>query len=303
MGGTATGGMPATSHQSSDVSYFSDLPCAANVRICMLAGAMAAMFSWLGEPSSRIRSTTQWPRDTRIGTAHPLIAALFAARAMSSTTVSRGIRSRQSVASEVLVDEHLNARGAFVDIQLPSALRSMPHGLVEVDGRRVPRVARPDRLWTASPRRTARRPPGSAGQRGAVRAAGPRPRSSSWGNRPAVGRSRRRRDQSGSRAFPDGARAASAPERCPTFAWGHRNKRSLGVDRNPKVGTYLLRLVAASDVVFSSKPGPWTPLRLRFDELQAVNPAIVADDSSALSRTGPASRRMGYGPLVRAAPA
>jgi crotonobetainyl-CoA:carnitine CoA-transferase CaiB-like acyl-CoA transferase len=64
-----------------------------------------------------------------------------------------------------------------------------------------------------------------------------------------------------------------------------------------------LRLVAASDVVFSSKPGPWTPLRLRFDELQAVNPAIVADDSSALSRTGPASRRMGYGPLVRAAPA
>ena len=62
-----------------------------------------------------------------------------------------------------------------------------------------------------------------------------------------------------------------------------------------------MRLVAASDVVFSNfKPGTMDSLGLGFDELQAVNPAIVAVDSSALGRTGPASRRMGYGPLVRA---
>ena len=62
-----------------------------------------------------------------------------------------------------------------------------------------------------------------------------------------------------------------------------------------------MRLVAASDVVFSNfKPGTMDSLALGFDELQAVNPAIVAVDSSALGRTGPASRRMGYGPHVRA---
>ena len=106
-----------------------------------------------------------------------------------------------------------------------------------------------------------------------------------------------------SRAFPDGSRAASPlGTLSPTFAWGHRNKRSLGIDlRNPKGRQIFLDLVAVSDIVLSNfKPGTMESLGLGFDELSAVNPEIVTIDSSALGSTGPASRRMGYGPLVRA---
>lgn len=48
------------------------------------------------------------------------------------------------------------------------------------------------------------------------------------------------------------------------------------------------------------KPGTLESLGLGYADLAAVNPGIIMADSSAFGPTGPWSRRMGYGPLVRA---
>ena len=48
------------------------------------------------------------------------------------------------------------------------------------------------------------------------------------------------------------------------------------------------------------RPGTLESLGLGYAELREVNPAIVMVDSSAMGSTGPESRSMGYGPLVRA---
>ena len=105
------------------------------------------------------------------------------------------------------------------------------------------------------------------------------------------------------REFPDGSRQTAADEAItPGFAVGHRNKRSLGLDLRRERGRELfLRLAADADVVLSNfKPGTMESLGLGYDAVAAVNPAIVMADSSAFGPTGPWSRRMGYGPLVRA---
>ena len=87
-----------------------------------------------------------------------------------------------------------------------------------------------------------------------------------------------------------------------SFALGNRNKRSLGLNLRSDTGKELFgRLVANSDVVLTNfKPGTLESLGLGYDTLSAINPRIILVESSALGRTGPWSRRMGYGPLVRA---
>jgi crotonobetainyl-CoA:carnitine CoA-transferase CaiB-like acyl-CoA transferase len=61
------------------------------------------------------------------------------------------------------------------------------------------------------------------------------------------------------------------------------------------------RLVGQSDVVLSNfKPGTMESLGLDYEALRRINPAVIVVESSALGSTGPWSRRMGYGPLVRA---
>jgi crotonobetainyl-CoA:carnitine CoA-transferase CaiB-like acyl-CoA transferase len=60
--------------------------------------------------------------------------------------------------------------------------------------------------------------------------------------------------------------------------------------------------VAESDVVLTNfKPGVMANLGLDFDSLKSANPGIVVVDSSAFGPTGPWAKRLGYGPLVRAA--
>ena len=105
------------------------------------------------------------------------------------------------------------------------------------------------------------------------------------------------------RAFLDGARQMDAPGKVSySFALGNRNKRSLGVNLRSEAGRELFgRLVACSDVVLTNfKPGTLESLGLGYDKLSAINPRIILVESSALGRTGSWSKRMGYGPLVRA---
>src|SRR5262249_18720109 len=105
-------------------------------------------------------------------------------------------------------------------------------------------------------------------------------------------------------AFPDGLRQSRRGSgTSASFAWGQRNKRSLGVDLRHPDGAKLFRdLAAEADVVLANfKPGTLESLGLSAAELTAPNARLVVSESSAFGSTGPWSRRMGYGPLVRAA--
>nr|MDT0524366.1 CoA transferase [Streptomyces sp. DSM 41633] len=103
-------------------------------------------------------------------------------------------------------------------------------------------------------------------------------------------------------AFPDGLRG-NLTSMSPTYAAGHRNKRSIGIDlRTPRGRELAHRLVAMSDVVLTNfKPGVAEALGMDYQTLRELNPGIVVADSSAFGPTGPWAKRMGYGPLVRAA--
>src|SRR5690606_33311949 len=81
------------------------------------------------------------------------------------------------------------------------------------------------------------------------------------------------------------------------------NKRSLGLDlRSPEGLEVFLDLVRHSDVVLTNfKPGTLKSLGIDHDTLKQINPRIVVVESAAFSSRGPWARRLGYGPLVRAA--
>lgn len=106
-----------------------------------------------------------------------------------------------------------------------------------------------------------------------------------------------------STAFPDGLRQSATGNFSPSFARGHRNKRSLGLDlRDPRGKALFLELAAKSDVILSNfKPGTMDALGFSRAALHAVNPRLVIVESSAFGKGGEAARRLGYGPLVRAA--
>lgn len=107
-----------------------------------------------------------------------------------------------------------------------------------------------------------------------------------------------------STSHPDGCRQMlPGVQMTKSFAWGHRNKRSLGLDLTTEDGKDLLRqLIAEADVVLTNfKPGTLDRLGFGHDAIRAINPGVVLSESSAYGATGPWSTKMGYGPLVRAA--
>jgi crotonobetainyl-CoA:carnitine CoA-transferase CaiB-like acyl-CoA transferase len=106
-----------------------------------------------------------------------------------------------------------------------------------------------------------------------------------------------------SRSFPDGNRQSYLDfGMSVSFAAGHRNKRSIGLDlRSERGREVFLNLVTKADVVCSNfKPGTMDKLGLGQDTLRKANPRVILSESSAFGSTGPWSDRMGYGPLVRA---
>jgi crotonobetainyl-CoA:carnitine CoA-transferase CaiB-like acyl-CoA transferase len=103
------------------------------------------------------------------------------------------------------------------------------------------------------------------------------------------------------RSFPDAARVGYGGKMSHSFVAGSRNKRSFGVNlRTPEGVAVLERLVAGADVVLENfKPGTLEKLGLGYESLRAVNPNIVMLSTNALGSTGPWSRWLGYGPIVR----
>lgn len=103
--------------------------------------------------------------------------------------------------------------------------------------------------------------------------------------------------------FPDGLRQSRRGSAlAASVAWGHRNKRSLGLDLRSSAGLEVFRrLAAGADVVLANfKPGTLASMGLSYDVLAELNPRLVVSESSAFGSTGPWRARLGYGPLVRA---
>lgn len=80
------------------------------------------------------------------------------------------------------------------------------------------------------------------------------------------------------------------------FETFNRNKRSLGLDiATPEGRAVLEDLVRVSDVVHSNLRGDVpAKLRIRYDDLKHLNPAIVCSSLSGFGMTGPRSAEPGY---------
>jgi crotonobetainyl-CoA:carnitine CoA-transferase CaiB-like acyl-CoA transferase len=297
------------------------IPCRdGHVRLCVLSPRQwQAMFAWLGKPAAfaddsfnalhvRFASTTLVPA----------IAAFFADRTRADLEAEGqhyGVPTAALLSlDEALETAQITARQALRSMDIAPGVRArVPDGVIEIDGERM----------------GVRGPAPAAGEHQAMLdgmlardmcSASP---AAPQGGRPLAGlrvldlgvivvgaeQGRLLADQGAdvikveSTAFPDGSRQSrDGGPMAPTFAAGHFNKRSLGINlRDPEGLALLRRLAADSDIILSNfKPGTLVSLGLDAASLRALNPRLILVDSSAFGPTGPWRARLGYGPLVRA---
>ncbi|MGP4058188.1 CoA transferase [Mycobacterium sp. 4D054] len=209
--------------------------------------------------------------------------------------------------SEALDAEHFTTRGFFHDAELaPGVVAPIPAGVSEIDGHRasalnVPATAAP--RPSEAPLLAARDRQGQGLPLGGVRVLDlgvivvGADTARLFGD---LGADVVKIEHS---AHMDGLRIGRPTAMTQPFAAGHRNKRSIGIDLRLEEGRELAhRLVTQSDVVLTNyKPGVAEALGMDYATLRRINPNIVVVDSSAFGPTGPWAKRLGYGPLVRAA--
>jgi crotonobetainyl-CoA:carnitine CoA-transferase CaiB-like acyl-CoA transferase len=287
------------------------------VRICVLAPRQwRGLRAWLGEPADfqdPIFDTIA-ARTKAFGQLGALIADFFAGQTMAQL-VADGQAHGVPIAAvltpaDALQSEHLTEVGALTDTELAPGVRArVPVGYWVVDGEHAgyrtpaPAIGSSDVDW----RTTSFAPP-------ATRAVGARPlegiRVIDLGVIVAGGELSRLFGDLGaevikveSSAYPDGLRQKRDNQAISeSFARAHRNNLGLGLElRSPAGAELFARLVAASDAVFANfKPGTLPALGFSYERLRELNPHLVLAESSAFGDTGPWSRHMGYGPLVRA---
>ncbi|MGI4801634.1 MAG: CaiB/BaiF CoA transferase family protein [Janthinobacterium lividum] len=322
IAGSATAGVPASRlprGRPEARHQYPIIPCKdGHVRICVLAARQwQGMFEWMGRPEEFADPAyrliqTRFASKTLI----PAIASLFADKTRASLE-EEGQRHGVPTAAvldqrEALNTDQIQTRQAFVPVEIaPGITAPFPDGVIELDGRRA----------------GMRGPAPSVGQHQDATFAPTDPPAASLSSDPdgrpldglgvldfgviVVGAEQGRllADQGAdvikveTAAFPDGSRQdRSGGIMSPTFAAGHRNKTSLGLNlRDPAGKALLLRLVERTDVILSNfKAGTLASLGLDHPTLSAVTPSIIVVDSSAFGPSGPWSRRLGYGPLVRA---
>jgi crotonobetainyl-CoA:carnitine CoA-transferase CaiB-like acyl-CoA transferase len=305
-------------------NYYPIYSCAdGHVRICLLATRQwRAMFDWLGEPAEFADPRydaipARFEASDRI---NPLIAALCADRSRDELVAegtARGIPIAGVLAvDEVLASEHFAATGTLVEADIADDLRAtVPSGYAFVDGARAglvrpaPRPGEHNHLLTTA---RSRRPDHDLGLPALPSGAAPLTglRMLDLGVIVFGAELGRLFADHGAdvikvenSAFPDGLRQTrKGGGMNASFAWGHRNKRGLGLDLRDPEGARLFReLVADADVVSANfKPGTLEALGFSHAELARINHRIVVTDSSAFGSRGPWRSRMGYGPLVRA---
>ncbi|MEN4397692.1 CoA transferase [Mycolicibacterium senegalense] len=286
-----------------------------HVRICLLAKRQwHGMFEWMGRPAEfadpsfdRLRVRLSSPE---------LMAAIgrFCAGQTRAELEVAGQRHGVPTAAvltlaETLGTEQVHSRGSFHEIELAPGLSApAPAGVVEIDGHRAHAANRTQPLTDGRPHTgvapllggRARRNEGLPLEGIRVLDLGVIVVGSDTGRLFGdLGADVIKIENS---AFPDGLRG-NLTAMSQTYGAGHRNKRSIGVDlRTPRGRELAHQLVAQSDVVLTNfKPGVAETLGMDYRSLRELNPQIVAVDSSAFGPTGPWAKRMGYGPLVRAA--
>ncbi|HEX7872321.1 MAG TPA: CoA transferase [Sphingobium sp.] len=307
ISGSATMGKPAgllSRGRPAAGFQYPIFPCADGyVRICLLAKRQwRGMFAWLGEPEqfaapafdnivNRYKSPDLLPH----------IGAFFATQTrkdLEQAGQKHGVPiSAVMTLGEFARSDHARERGALCE---SDDGRPVPNGVISIDG--------------------ARMGPGGGRSTGSL----PVPDATTTGQAPFAGlkvldlgiivvgaeQGRLLADLGAdvikveSRDFPDGNRQSYLSfGMSVSFAAGHRNKRSLGINlRDPAGRALFLELVAQADVLCSNfKPGTMEKLGLGHAELAQVNPRIIVSESSAFGSSGPWRGRMGYGPLVRAA--
>lgn len=322
MGGSATAGRPNSELPQGRPDMRMRYPIIGcrdgHVRLCILAPRhWRAMFDWLGSPAEFAdpRYEGMGARFKAWDRIKPLIEQLFVTRNRAGL-LEEGARRGIPLASlgspgEILNSEHTKERQSFVRAEVGQGITAtIPNGYVEFGDHRAgyrfpaPRDSTGDADWLDDAA-IGPTPDGDAL---------PRPlhglRVLDLGVIVAGGEAGRLLADQGAdvikvenRAFADGARQGGRDDAVSYgFAVGSRGKRSLGLNlRSPEGKDLFLKLVGQSDVVLSNfKPGTMESLGLDYETLRAVNPGIVAVESSALGSSGPWSRRMGYGPLVRA---
>jgi crotonobetainyl-CoA:carnitine CoA-transferase CaiB-like acyl-CoA transferase len=291
------------------------------VRLCVMAPRQwRGLRRWLGEPEE-----FQDPKYDTLGArfaAWPqigvLVDALFADKTMKDLVAdgqAHGVPiSAVLTPSRILASEHFQAVGAITTAELVPGVRTqVPTGYFVVDEERcgfrapAPAAGQDQPRWLADPVASALSgpPPGRVGDYpfaglrildlGVIVAGGELSRL--FGDLGAEVIKIESAD------YPDGLRQSRiGAVMSESFALTHRNHLALGLDlRSPKGKQIFGRLVADADAVFANfKPGTLTSLGFPFDKLRTLNPRIVLAGSSAFGNRGPWSKRMGYGPLVRA---
>lgn len=296
-------------------------PCSNGyVRVCVLNPRQwQAMRAWLGNDHpyqdpiyDRLSERFKHQREINL-----LIANLFANLTSEQLVIEgqqRGIPiATVATPKQVLQDPHFTARKVFVDLPLTAQHSAQaPSGFIKINGQRmgVRSPAPPLNSGTASfseskpclpaqdqPLNTSRRP--LEGIRvidlGVIVAGAELGRLFADQGAEVI--------KIESKAYPDGLRQTLRDEVITeSFAQGSRGKKSLGLNLRSENGRRIFKkLVAGADIVASNfKPGTMDSLGFGYDQLKAINPRIIVSESSALGGSGPMSRSMGYGPLVRA---
>lgn len=281
-----------------------------SVRICLLAVRQwRGMFEWMGRPaefaSPEFDSVlTRYASQTLI----PAIGCFFATQTVAELAAGadrHGVPLAAVLSAQrALSADHFAERATFAPHEGAFGSVMLPDGLLEIDGHRM----------------NGNRDPAEA----ACPEGQPAPPAPAKANLPLSGlkvidlgvivvggeQSRLLADLGAdvikveSRAFPDGTRQTELKiGMSVSFAAGHRNKRSIGLNLRSEEGKAVFeRLVEQADVVLSNfKPGTLESLGLGYEALRTSKPDIVLVESSAFGPTGPWAKRMGYGPLVRAA--
>lgn len=286
------------------------------VRICVLSPRQwHGMRKWLGEPAE-----FQDPLFDTIGgrtKAFPelgaLMAALFADQTMERLVIdgqAHGVPIAAVVTpAEALKSEHLGAVGALIDTELqPGVLARVPVGYWVVDGTHAgyrdpaPAAGFDEPCWKSA--RFTPEPTQRLGGRpldgirvvdlGIIVAGGELSRLFADLGAEVI--------KVESATYPDGLRQKRENQTISeSFARAHRNGFGLGLElRNAEGADILARLIRDSDAMFANfKPGTLDALGFSHSRLRNLNPGLVVAESSAFGDTGPWSRQMGYGPLVR----
>ena len=273
------------------------------------------MFEWMGSPAefadpSFANLTVRFSSTTLI----PAITRFFAGKSAAQLEVegqSFGVPASVVLPPEAAVDTDQNAaRQLFETILVNGVSVRLPGSPVEVDGVRLGRQGAATQTDLAAARSALR---GQASLQAKSAVGGPLEglRVLDLGVIVVGAETGRLLADAGAdvvkienSAFPDGVRQTrDGSIMSASFAAGHRNKRSLELDLRHEDGKKIfLDLVAQADVLLTNfKPGTLESLGFGAETLHAINPRLVAIDSSAFGPTGPKSQRLGYGPLVRAA--